>query len=619
MQAQLKLIDKHDDDEMSVQYTKPSTPFEEQSRVFINALYGNKPPKYHILTWTLPDKDSYWFTDHKKASEFVSGKKNFFTGVGLSPNNFGQKARCKSNQIIGIPGHFIDIDVKDVVHSKNEHLFETYEDALACIDKFPLKPTIIIDSGHGVQAWWLFWDILLFDDDKARETAQEQARRFNYTFKKLAEPYEVDSTYDFARVLRIPGTINAKREPFKEVKILHFDDMCRYNPQDFEEHILSTDQLPAKAARKSTGGAFGSAKADEYNFVLDATAEPPAVLLDTLIDVNPKFKQTWQRERTDLPSDSEYDFTLILFAKHAGWEDQQAINLVIAWHRRHGRKMDKVTTRYKYMDDILVKVKDSVKDRDLEEKLELISQYFGVKTLFITKFKQDTSTWLIETERGNVNISSTKQLKTLSDLQTCFIEDIDLCFPQNKKMWPKVLNAMLAVKKDIWVADEAVFPNRLRRRLVGYINFDREDRANESEATSKSNTLYKYNKFNVLLGNDGCWLISIDLFWTYYDNNFNTRNGTDTKRDIFTMLRQWGCTAGHKINLWRNTEHTRWSSRYSDDGVAIPNGKYVSSERINRSYWKIPTTVCGVDPQSGDAVDPIDGKSIYPHDDGVVE
>jgi hypothetical protein len=176
---------------------------------FFHKLYGTKPPKYHILLWDLATKHSHWFTDCDKAAEFAAGRRNVYIGVGLSPQDFGPSKRCPASKIIGFPGHFIDIDVAGPAHKKGA-LPESMDEAMGIVKRFPLEPTLLINSGHGIQAWWLFHDIWLFDSKAEREQAQEECRRFNYSFKRLAGNREIDSVFDLSRVLRIPGTINSK-------------------------------------------------------------------------------------------------------------------------------------------------------------------------------------------------------------------------------------------------------------------------------------------------------------------------------------------------------------------------------------------------------------------------
>ena len=67
-------------------------------------------------------------------------------------------------------------------------------------------------------------------------------------------------------------------------------------------------------------------------------AEPPSELLDALLDLHPKFKDPWDRNRPDIPdqSPSAYDMSLATLTAIAGWSDQEIVDLLIAWRRKHG-------------------------------------------------------------------------------------------------------------------------------------------------------------------------------------------------------------------------------------------------------------------------------------------
>jgi hypothetical protein len=66
------------------------------------------------------------------------------------------------------------------------------------------------------------------------------------TMKAKAEKHkwEIDSTFDLARVLRLPGTFNRKQAP-EPVRVIQENDN-RYNPYDFEEYLIDVAYLSSK-------------------------------------------------------------------------------------------------------------------------------------------------------------------------------------------------------------------------------------------------------------------------------------------------------------------------------------------------------------------------------------
>ena len=81
--------------------------------------------------------------------------------------------------------------------------------------EFALPPSLIVDSGHGLQPWWLFKKPWIFRDDEERREAQTLVGRFQATLQVIAEDHgwRIDNTSDLARVMRPAGTWNRKLEP----------------------------------------------------------------------------------------------------------------------------------------------------------------------------------------------------------------------------------------------------------------------------------------------------------------------------------------------------------------------------------------------------------------------
>ena len=76
-------------------------------------------------------------------------------------------------------------------------------------------------------------------------------------------------------------------------------------------------------------------------FVLDHNAEPPADKMVMLMEIEPKFKSSWEMTRrfpSGKNSGSEYDLSLATFALQTGWTWQETVNLLIAFRRKHDLK-----------------------------------------------------------------------------------------------------------------------------------------------------------------------------------------------------------------------------------------------------------------------------------------
>src|SRR3984893_6500629 len=149
-----------------------------EARNFLTALFGSKPEELYVLIWTLHDKSSRWFRSLDEAVKYIEAVagRDVYVGVGLSPADYGPMRRCVSNEVAGIVGFWTDFDLKSEAHKKA--LPATAEQALTIIPRdFP--PTIVVFSGNGVHAWWLFREPWVFENDTERKKASVLISRFH--------------------------------------------------------------------------------------------------------------------------------------------------------------------------------------------------------------------------------------------------------------------------------------------------------------------------------------------------------------------------------------------------------------------------------------------------------
>src|SRR5262249_12545318 len=131
-----------------------------------------------------------------------------YVGVALSPSNFGHARRCPADRTAGIVGLWADIDIADPTAHKGMAYPLTQEDACTLLASAALQPSLVVHSGHGLQAWWLFDKPWLFATSDDRKQAARLAKHWQGHLRRLASVsgWTIDSTADLARVLRVPGT-----------------------------------------------------------------------------------------------------------------------------------------------------------------------------------------------------------------------------------------------------------------------------------------------------------------------------------------------------------------------------------------------------------------------------
>ena len=209
---------------------------------FFRALYGNEAPGF-LPIFTHTPNHTHWVaanspTEAARIAVESGWERDTYFGIGLHEKALGKARRGTAAEVIALPGFWADLDVKGQAHEAN-NLPPTGKDAMRITEAIPLRPTLIVHSGHGLQVWWLFKELWIFEDRSERKEAQELSRRFQATLKRKAKVYgwRMDGTHDISRVFRMPQTLNHKLEPV-EVRVLRYDEDARHNPADFERYLV---------------------------------------------------------------------------------------------------------------------------------------------------------------------------------------------------------------------------------------------------------------------------------------------------------------------------------------------------------------------------------------------
>lgn len=308
--------------------TDPATP-RQQATEFLEAVWPEGIPKgSRLLIWTLPDKRSAYFAKLDEAVGYAlmraDEESDVYVGVGLRREGLGPRSRGGSADVTWLPGVVADVDVAGPGHKK-ENLFDTREKALEFVERSKPRASIVVWSGGGAQAWWLFdGGPIHIADDVSREDAESVSRGWGERLRKRAARLkrDVDSVWDLSRVLRLPGTLNCKEEDPRPVELL-----------SVSSSRAAYGELPrvavAQGARRRTG---------DNSIVIRGDAEPELGMFQQLADIDPRFTETWERRRKDLQdqSASGHDMALASFAAAAGWTDQEIVDLLVAHRRKHG-------------------------------------------------------------------------------------------------------------------------------------------------------------------------------------------------------------------------------------------------------------------------------------------
>ena len=425
-------------------------------REFLTALWGDPPPG-KALIWMAPQKRSSLYIRFDQISSNLAKfpERDIYTGVGLAHADAKIRAdrRAGAEEVAGIPGLWADIDVQHPAHRK-QNLPPTMEEAQGILDQLEQAPTILINSGHGLQAWWLFDEPWLFQSDKERRQAHTLAVWWHERIAKLCATHgwALDPTHDLSRLMRVPGTRNNKAEPVP-VTTVHSDGP-RYNHKQLLKLVPRGFRKAAAAATSKNGSAPRNGP-----LTLSADAEPSATKLAAMLLNDLKFKRSWEGSRKDLPdqSASAYDMSLASIAVTAEWTDQEVVNLLIAWRRAHGHDLK---LRQDYYRRTIERAREPVQQAQAQERLEEVlagnskqrsellrqnlTTLLGVDIIRMVKYLGDPPWYWMETPKGSITIGQIHKLRN----QTTFCDAIAattgiVVRTAKESVWRKRLQALL--------------------------------------------------------------------------------------------------------------------------------------------------------------------------------
>ena len=287
----------------------------------------------HLALWTLAARKSTWLPLPLTPPDDLPPA-DLYVGVATSALDLGPKQRVKAAEAHSLLALVADIDIAHPLHSKAAQLPQTEAEALQIIADTNLQPTALVHSGHGLQAWWCLKEQWLLDSDAEREAAMDLAADWGATVAEHARRRgrTVDSVHDLARLMRVPGTINAKDKQHPvPVELREADWERRYNPDDFRDLLVDVAargfaQTGAKKASRVTGQ---KRTADAAGAILAQAARFPLGKHEALLENIPNYKRSWEHKRTDGDTSlSAYDLSLVSIAAQAGWTDEELAALI---------------------------------------------------------------------------------------------------------------------------------------------------------------------------------------------------------------------------------------------------------------------------------------------------
>jgi len=241
--------------------------------------------------------------------------------VGACPRSIRKGSR---GAIRLVTATWADLDFHDI----NPHDRQSSEnEALSRIGRFRFPPTMLIHSGNGLQAWWLYREPM-------RLSRTHTAEHFEAINRGIGKALGGDAVHDLARVLRLPGTLNipdARKRARGCVPVMaRIVDVNgpSYSPDDLCE--LRAETRPAAVPTRRT--------LDAIPFESDAEVIATFLRLLDALDSKHRLVRTWRGDRVlGDSSRSGWDMALANQLVRAGIRSEFLADILRAYPLGRGR------------------------------------------------------------------------------------------------------------------------------------------------------------------------------------------------------------------------------------------------------------------------------------------
>lgn len=375
---------------------------------FLSLVFGNYLDEANFGVVWINDYVSWsWGKDTQDQAKKVKSKKtNAYFSLGVSSKKL---KKGYQEEIEGIAGLGIDLDIKSPVHTRS-NLPETIEEAVEFVQIVipDREPTVIVHTGHGVQAFWIFNEVWMFDNKEEKAKCNLLSNRFYSTVAYQGEKrgWHVDDTKDISHLYRLPGTYNYKKDDPDGKKLTYIYSLNEdrlYNPDSFDDVLIAIDYVDDVLGKKKN---VSKGKQDyvenKYGLKIDTEVQPPDELFNMIYSVDEDFVLLWNKEiderlkkrptsKKEDVSLSRYDFRLAKIVAKYGWKPQQICDLLIAFRRKHAQthaEKDKMS-RVQYYDRTIQNVMQDIMQDSANADLSRVAQEMKEDTLTNTKRSEE--------------------------------------------------------------------------------------------------------------------------------------------------------------------------------------------------------------------------------------
>ncbi|MQF70524.1 hypothetical protein FIL92_00885 [SAR202 cluster bacterium AD-812-D07_MRT_10900m] len=203
---------------------------------WLTSAWKNADGQFHQRSWNNLDHAAIAITQRTYQSDT-------YISCGVPDFKPNDDRRALAHKVRYLPGFWLDIDFGTDGHGSGSYP-PTIEQAYQLLAIAPI-PTLVVESGHGLQVWWLFNEPYEITNDASRQRLVSTFASLHDTVLRAAKQngWKIDSTHDLARLLRPVGTLNHKDPDDVRPVILAIDDGPRWWLEDIERE-LDSEELP---------------------------------------------------------------------------------------------------------------------------------------------------------------------------------------------------------------------------------------------------------------------------------------------------------------------------------------------------------------------------------------
>ena len=237
----------------------------EEALEFFDSLYEKITASHFAYLITFKDRiETYSFAINNetgrqnmaiKAIELADNGVDVWHSVNIVNVKPANGKRGDENVVSFQTAIIVDIDIRSDAHKGDPALFAAdFDEAKSFL---PFTPSLIIHSGYGLHAYYIF-DTTIAITDQNREEIKRRNNLLLDVVRTLANGKKIDGVGDLPRILRTPGTFNYKLGK-DNAPLCHIveDSGLRFTPDEIDEKlntlisITPPQETPTKSARKN--------------------------------------------------------------------------------------------------------------------------------------------------------------------------------------------------------------------------------------------------------------------------------------------------------------------------------------------------------------------------------